>query len=210
MQNAEKTKIITAQENIYNNLHHTKTMKFSKENFGWIFACGVLAILLALAIYLGFSGWYFENDRNFTTDLQLGKTVQVGVDKNGANAVSFNLDGSFLAGERLPQLVAVKNLDEEEDVALRAKIFIYSGSNQTLAMNMVETLNWQYNENDGYFYFNSLLTPQNKVALCSYIFIDEETTLYTDTKYIVTIVVEALASTQDIENIWGINPFQND
>ncbi len=181
-------------------------MKFNRDNFGWIFACGVLTILLALSIYLGLSGWYFENDRNFTTDMQLGKTVQMGVQKNGANAVSFNLDGSFLAGERLPQIVSVKNLDDGADLFLRAKIFIYSGGNQTLPMNMVETVNWVYNENDGYFYFNSTLPPQNTVALCSYIFIDEITTLYTDTKYIVTIVVESLSATQEIQSIWGVMP----
>ena len=111
-------------------------MKFSKDNFGWIFACAILLILLALSIYLGLSGWYFENDRNFTTDMQLGKTVQIGVEQNSANAVSFNLDGSFLAGERLPQIVSVKNTDDQTDLFLRAKIFIYSGGNKTLPMIM--------------------------------------------------------------------------
>ena len=181
-------------------------MKFSKDNFGWIFACAILLILLALSIYLGLSGWYFENDRNFTTDMQLGKTVQIGVEQNSANAVSFNLDGSFLAGERLPQIVSVKNTDDQADLFLRAKIFIYSGGNQTLPMNMAETVNWVYNQNDGYFYFNSTLPPQNTVALCSHVFIDENTTLYTDTKYIVTIVVESLSTTQPIQSIWGTTP----
>lgn len=184
-------------------------MKINKKNFGWLFTCVGLAILLALSIYLGLTGWYYENDRSFTTDLELGKTMQVGVKKNEANAVSFNLDGSFLSGERLSQLVSVKNLDELDDVYLRAKIYIYSGTNQTLKMNMVETVNWLYNENDGYFYFNSLLTPQNKVALCSYVFVDEDTNLHTDTKYIVTILIESLSSNQDVEKVWGNNPAQN-
>lgn len=184
-------------------------MKFSKENFGWIFTSIGLAVLLALSVYLGLSGWYFENDRSFTTDLKLGKTVQIGVKKNQANAISFNLDGSFLEEERLPQIVSVKNQDEMEDIYLRAKIYIYSGANQTLEMNMVETVNWIYNEKDGYFYFNSLLTPQNKVALCAYVFVDEGTSLHTDTKYIVTIVVESLDATQDVESIWGYNLLEN-
>lgn len=184
-------------------------MKFSKDNFGWIFACIGLAILLALSVYLGLTGWYFENDRAYSTDIELGKTIQLGVKKNEANAVSFNLDGSFLAGERLPQLISIKNMDQFDDVYLRAKIFIYSGENRTLEMNMVETINWKYNQEDGYFYFNSLLTPENKVALCSYVYIDEETSLYTHTKYIVTVVVESLSSTQNIVEIWGNNPVEN-
>lgn len=185
-------------------------MKLSKENFGWIFACFALAVLLAISIYMGATGWYFENDRSFTTDLELGKTMQIGVKKNEANALSFNLEGSYLSGERLPQLVSVKNLDQQSDVYLRAKVYIYSGSNQILDMNMVETVNWQYDEEDGYFYFNSLLTPENKVALCSYIFIDEDANLHTDTKYIVTFVIESLDSTQDVALVWGKNPLQND
>ena len=62
---------------------------------------------------------------------------------------------------------------------------------------------------DGYFYFNSLLTPQNKVALCSHVFIEEDTMLYTDTKYIVTFVVESLSSQNDVVEIWGNNPLEN-
>ena len=183
-------------------------MKFNKENFGWIFVSFSLTILLGLSIYLGISGWYFKTENSYTTDIQLGKTVQFGVDKNQSNAISFNLDGAYLAGERLPQIVSIKNVNEESSLYLRAKIYIYSGDNQTLKMNMVETVNWTYQE-DGYYYFNDLLTPQNKIALCSYVFIDEETDLQTDTKYIVNIITESLDSNQDITQIWGINPIQN-
>lgn len=184
-------------------------MKFSKDNFGWIFLTIGLAILLALSVYMGLSGWYFENNRTFTTDIELGKTVQIGIKKNEATAISFNLDGSFLEGERLAQLVSVKNLDETQSIYLRAKIYIYSGENQTLNMNMVETINWEYNADDGYYYFDSLLTPQNKVALCSHVFINEDTTLDTNTKYIVTIVLESLDQNQNPLSIWENNPVEN-
>lgn len=183
-------------------------MKFSKENFGWIFISCALAILLGLSIYLGISGWYFRTEKSYTTDLELGKSIQFGVNKNESNAISFSLDGSFLSGERLPQIVSVKNMDETSNVYLRAKIYIYTGDNQTLKMNLVETVNWTYNEKDGYYYFNEVLTPQNKVALCSYVFIDEETQLQTNTKYIVTILAEAIDENQDVERIWNHNPIQ--
>ena len=183
-------------------------MKVNKENFGWIFTTCLLAILLGLSIYLGISGWYFKTEISYTTDLELGKSVQFGIDKNQSNAISFNLDGSYLAGDRLPQLVSVKNINEESSLYLRAKIFIHSGDNQTLKMNMVETVNWTYQE-DGYYYFIDLLTPQNKTALCSYVFIDEDTDLQTNTKYIVTIIVESLDDNQDVSQIWGINPVEN-
>jgi len=183
-------------------------MKFNKENFGWIFTTCALAILLGLSIYLGITGWYFKTEKSYTTDIELGKTVQFAVEKNQSNAISFNLDGSYLSGDRLPQLISVKNLDNESSVYLRAKIFIYSGDNQILKMNLIETVNWTY-QDDGYYYFNDLLTALNKVALCSYVFIDENTQLQTNTKYIVTVIVESLDESQDIEKIWGVNPIQN-
>lgn len=183
-------------------------MKLSKENFGWIFTSCALAVLLALSIYLGISGWYFKTEASLTTDIELGKTVQFGVKENESSAISFNLDGSFLSGERLPQLISIKNLEDESSLYLRAKIYIYTGDNQTLKMNLVETVNWTY-QDDGYYYFNDLLTPMNKVALCSYVFIDESTKLQTNTKYIVTISVEALGENQDVTGIWKYNPIQN-
>lgn len=183
-------------------------MKINKDNFGWIFTTCGLIVFLGISIYLGISGWYFKTQPSFTTDLQLGKTVQFSVEKNQSNAISFNLDGSYLSGDRLPQIISVKNSDEVSDVYLRAKIFIYTGDNQTLKMNFVETINWTYQQ-DGYYYFNNTLTPQNKVTLCSYLFIDEETQLQTNTKYIVTVIVDALDANQNVTEIWGYNPIQN-
>lgn len=184
-------------------------MKIKKENYVWIFATVMLLLLLALSIYLGVTGWYFKNDYAYTTDLELGKNVQLTIKKNQANSISMNLDGAYLSGDRLPQLVSIKNNDNESSIYLRAKIFIYTGDNQTLKMDMVETVNWIYDESDNYYYFDDLLAVNNKVALCSHLIIDEETHLQTDTKYIVSIVVEALGKDEDVVRLWGKNPIEN-
>ena len=68
-------------------------MKIKKENYVWIFATVMMALLLALSIYLGISGWYFKTDYSYTTDLELGKNVQLGVKKNQANSIYMNLYG---------------------------------------------------------------------------------------------------------------------
>ena len=184
-------------------------MKIKKENYVWIFSTVMMALLLALSIYLGISGWYFKTDYSYTTDLELGKNVQLGVKKNQANSISMNLDGSYLSGDRLPQLISIKNMDDETSVYLRAKIYIYTGDNQTLKMDMVETVNWVFDERDNYFYFDDILAKNNKVALCSHLIIDNETHLQTDTKYIVTIIVEALGKDEDVVRLWGKNPIEN-
>ncbi len=183
-------------------------MKIKKESFLWLFTVVLLSILLGISIYLGVSGWYFKTDVSYTTDMKLGKTVQLTVNKNQANSISFNLEGSYLSGEKLPQIVSIKNNDLSSSVFLRAKIFIYSSENQTLKLSLDSTTNWTYDP-DGYYYFNDLLTLQNKVALCSNIIIDEETHLQTNTKYIVSIVVEALDENQDVESLWGKNPVKS-
>ena len=185
-------------------------MKINKDNFGWIFTSALLAFLLAMSIYLGITGFYFKTQSAYTTDLVLGKNIQVDVSKNMSNAVSFNLDGSYLSGDRLPQIISVKNTEEEEGVYLRAKIFIYTSENKTLGMGLVETVNWTYNQNDGYYYFNEVLAKQDKASLCSHIFIDEETSLQSNVKYIVTIVVESLGEGVDIQEIWPLNSIKID
>ena len=181
-------------------------MKIKRENFGWFFTTVLLALLLAISIYLGISGWYFKTDISYTTDLELGKNVQVSVKQNQANSIAMNIDGAYLSGDKLPQLISIKNMEDNMSVYLRAKIYIYSGDNQTLKMDMIETANWNFDETDGYYYFNDLLSMQNKIALCSHIVIDKETQLQTNTKYILSIVVEALGEDQDVIKIWGKNP----
>ena len=104
-------------------------MKLTKSNFGWIFATFGLLILLGVSIYLGISGWYFKNDLSYTTDMEIGKSISVDVKGDQANAISFNIDGSYLNGFELPQIISVKNSGENE-IYLRAKVYVYTSNNQ--------------------------------------------------------------------------------
>ena len=180
-------------------------MKLTKSNFGWIFATFGLCILLIISVYLGVSGWYFKNDLSYTTDLEIGKSICIGIKENQANAVSFNLDGSYLNGFKLPQIVSVRNSSSEKDIFLRAKVYVYTSDSQVYKMNIDNTANWTYNLEDDYYYFNSTLAREDKVALCSSIAFDEEGSYVTNVKYIVTFVFETLSSSEDVERLWGIN-----
>lgn len=184
-------------------------MKIDKSNFGWIFACCGLVVLLGISIFLGLSGWFINTDMTYTTDLELGKSVQIGIGKNEANAVSLSLDGSFLEGQRLPQIVSIKGTQSEEDMYVRAKIFVYTSENETKSLDLVQTVNWTYNEEDGYYYLNDLLSPNDKVSLCSHIILSENLNLNTGKKYLITIVAETLESGQNVKNIWGNDPLEN-
>ena len=184
-------------------------MKINKENAGWIFCCALLAGLLILSICLGLSGWYFKTEQSSTNDMQLGKTVQTPIMKNQASAISLNLSGSFLPGEKLPQVISVKNEEQETAVYLRAKAFITSGENVQSRLNLVETASWRYNEDDGYYYCVNLLTPQNKIALCSHIYTDSYLQLMSTKDYIITFVFETLDENEDVFSLWKINPIEN-
>lgn len=183
-------------------------MKLTKSNFGWIFATFGLLILLGVSIYLGISGWYFKNDLSYTTDMEIGKSISVDVKGDQANAISFNIDGSYLNGFELPQIISVKNSGENE-IFLRAKVYVYTSNNQYYKMKINSTSNWNYNLEDDYYYFNDKLIGSDKVALCSSIMFDEDGAYVTDVKYIVTFIFEALNLDQDVEKIWGINPIND-
>jgi len=182
-------------------------MKLSKEKAGFLFVISLLAVLLGVSIYLGITGWYFYSEDNYTTDLQLGKTLQTEIKGNQSTAISQNIQGSFLPGDVLPQVIAVKN-EGENSIALRAKVYINSGSNVSLPLNILTSSNWQYNEGDGYYYYNDYLLSQNKATLCTNIVMPGAPILQTTKKYIATFVFEALDEKQNIVNIWEFNPIE--
>ena len=182
-------------------------MKLTKSNFGWIFATFGLAVLLAISIYLGVSGWYFKNDFSYTTDLELGKSVLIEATQNQANAVSFTVDGSYLNGFMLPQIVSIKNVSDQ-GVYLRAKAYVYTSNGQYYDVEIDSTTNWVYTE-DGYYYFNDTVISDEKVTLCKAIMLGDEDEYLTNVKYIVTFVIEALDIEQNVEALWGVNPLND-
>ena len=178
-------------------------MKINKENAGWIFCCALLAVLLGFSIYLGLSGWYFQNQPNYAIDFKLGETRVVELSPNSSQSLSLALDGSFLPGEELPQIIGVKNNDDERAIFVRAKAYVSADIMQEVRVE--PTINWNYNSLDGYYYLADPIAPQSKVGFCSHIFADENLRLQSNEKYIITILFECLDDGQNVENLWGNN-----
>lgn len=179
-------------------------MKINKQNAGWVFISCLMLGLLALSIYLGMSGWYFRNEYNSTTSLTLGKTIQLEIGANQSNAISLVLDGAFLPGEELPQIVSIKSLEDEKSLTIRAKAIVDEGAVDSFPLALGQTQNWVYNELDGYYYYNDYLTPQNKIGLCSHVVMPQNQQHASNQSYLITFVVESLDEGQEVENIWGI------
>lgn len=182
-------------------------MKKNKPLYGWIFAVIVLTILLAISLYLGLSGWFFTTNFSRPTDLVLGNNVEIAVNKSQASTASFTFSGGYLQGEKLPQIVSVKNSSEEGKVFLRAKVYVFMSDNSISDMALAGNSNWN-KADDGYYYFNDKLVYQGKVGLCSHVEVGEESKLCGALNYILTILVESLDENLDVEKVWGVDPIK--
>ncbi len=180
-------------------------MKKNKPMHGWLFAVISLVILLGISVYLGVSGWYFTTDFSQNNDLVLGNNVEIAVKKNESATASFSFSGGIIPGEKLPQIVSIKNMSEEGKTFLRAKIYIFMADSSLATMSLVTSNNWVYNE-DGYYYFTDELISQGKANLASHIVMDENSALCGEKNYIMTILVESVDTTLQVQDIWGINP----
>ncbi len=100
-------------------------MKKINSNYGWLFACISLAVLLGISIYLGLSGWYYSTDLSQGNELELGISCDVSLPANSASSCSFAFSGGYLEGEKLPQVINVKNSGQDKKVYLRAKIYVF-------------------------------------------------------------------------------------
>ena len=71
----------------------------------YIFFIVLLSLSLAGSILLGVFGVYNGDVEESSTGIPIGETATIHVDGIGAHVLSYNLDGSFLAGEILKQRV---------------------------------------------------------------------------------------------------------
>lgn len=169
-----------------------------KKSYPYIFVIVILVVLLAVALYLGFSGYLFSVSLlNEASDLNLGETAVVEISPNETGVLSFTLDGGYLPNEKIPQVIQIKAADVDKEMRVRVKAEIFTN-------NDLQYVDFVANENflkatDGYFYLNENLAGGNKVTFSSYIVVPEN--LNSKDKYILTVVVENIDA--DIENIWG-------
>lgn len=182
-------------------------MKISKQNATWIFVVTILSLLLALSVYLGASGWYFASRSNYVSDFQVGSKLQFEILPNQSNSKSLNIEGSFLPGEKLPQIVSIKN-SSQKDLLVRVKAKIENEQGE-FSLDVSPTQNWQYGAEDGYFYYNSYLSKDNKVSFCNMISIDENILHNSTKKYLITFTVESLESTEIAQLIWENFPMKS-
>ena len=188
---------------------HTNYMKINKEKASYIFIISILIVMLAVSVYLGLSGWYFISEQNYVSDFMVGGSVEVDVKANQASCYSLNLAGDYLPGESLPQTITVKNVTQSDDLCVRAKVYLLGENDTSHSIQLQQTANWLYNEDDGYYYYNDVLAHQNKAVLSSSLVLPNEARLFSNKKYMLCMVFETLNDNQIAVKLWGKN-FIND
>lgn len=174
--------------------------KISKSTYGFIFAIVVLVILLGISLYLGISGWFFSNVTSLQSDLELGQTVNISMQKTESKAVSFTFPGSYLPGQKLPQYINITN-NSDTDLYIRAKAVVFSHEQSETNLEVGISDHWtQENE---YYYFDEPLLQSNKIAFATYIKLLDDEYYNSNKSYVVTIIVEALDVSLDKTEIWG-------
>lgn len=170
----------------------------NKHNAGWIFATIALGVCLIVSIVLGLNGYFFSVAfSNQKTDLVVGEGVVLGIKENQAQVVSFTFDGNFLPGEAIPQVVQICASNANKGVVLRVRGQIF-GIEESLGFAVSE----EFEERDGFYYSKNILKSGGKVAFCSHLVVPEDAKFVCGEKYVLTIVVEALDSDLDWQNIW--------
>ena len=179
----------------------TKDMK--KSTYPWLFSVIILVVLLLVALYLGYSGYFFSiSMMNAPTDIQVGDTVQINLSPNETSVVSFTLDGAYLPGERIPQIIQLKADNLEKDLKVRVKAEIFS-KNMVTDLDFVTT-DFFTKGADNYFYYTDTLAGGNKTTFCSYLVIPEDSELLSKEKYVLSVVVENLDASLNVEQIWNM------
>ncbi len=166
-----------------------------KREIAWIFVCVILLVALGVSIFLGYSGFYSAMTYlKSESDLVVGDTVAIAVNPNETSVASMTFDGSYLPNENVPQIVQISATLLDENLRVRVKGVVFGTDGE---IDFVTSDHFTKND-DGYYYYDDILSGGNKATFCTALVMPDGT--ISGEKYIVTIVVETLS--ESVENIW--------
>lgn len=173
-----------------------------KERFAYIFAIIGLAILLAVSITLGVSGWYYSISNQNGSDSSANSSILIDMNGTGAETTAITFSGKVLNGEKIYRNINLKNVGEK-DLYIRAKaeVHTFKDGNKPILLGITE--NWS--ELNGYYYYTTSLQSGASIGLASYVKIDEEYRFESSKNYIINVVIESLDKNLDVMNIWNVD-----
>ena len=177
-----------------------KTKDMKKSIYPWFFSVIILAMLLIIVLILAFKGYFFSlSYLSSNTDLTLGENVTINLEPNRASVLSFTFDGSLLPKEKLAQTIQIKASDLNKNLKVRVKAEVFGEENAVF--DFVTTDDFVKSA-DGYFYLNEELNAGTKITFSTFLIMPNEAVFESNKKYILSIIVENLDASLDVENIW--------
>ena len=174
-----------------------------KSTYPWLFAVVILVILFFIALGLGFSGYFFSlSMAKSYTDLNLGETICLNLEPNEVSVASFTIDGSYMPGEKLPQIIQLKANDLDVALKIRVRAEVFS-TNNIIALDFVVGQDFD-KASDGYYYYGKELQGGSKITFSNYIVLPESAKLSSKEKYVVSVIVENLNAEFDVNTIWNL------
>ena len=162
---------------------------FKQQKRNYIFAIILLSVFLLGSLIFNFIGGFdFENNVQYQT--AIGDDYTIKLENLGAKSVAFALDGTTLPGDTIKQKIQIVMPDvQTQNIILRAKVTLNEKSIEIFGYNF-----WQFNESDGYYYFNSTMYQNQTLGFCDEIKLSDDLRLKSNIVYYVNVVIELFYS----------------
>lgn len=174
-----------------------------KKDIAWLFAVIFVSVLLIVSIVLGLNGYYYSIAfTNTNAEFKVGDSVVISVKPNQCEVVSFTFDGAFLPNEKIPHVIQIKanKLDSNLKIRVKAQIF---GMSEERNFDFITTNHFARGL-DGYYYFDDVLQGGSKLTFSNFIVMPEDSDFRSQEKYVLSVIVETLDASLDVDNIWVV------
>ena len=174
----------------------------SKERFSYIFAISALILVILIMIVLYQSGMLYASNIDQISTTTIGSTTTIEVKEGQSEAISFDISGAVIPGEKIKQNINIKNSGQTK-LYLRAKAFSYTIDRGIIEIGLNKTSDWVFI--DDYYYLKSKIEPNQTVGLSSELILNQDYAFTSKQRYFVNILIESLEDKNNVEEVWKID-----
>ncbi len=153
-----------------------------------------LSILLGLSLIFGITTAFFSANATAEGNVTLGDPVNINITQGGTSVTALEFAGNAMPGTTYTQVIGVSMPTGTSDSVIRGKLTITNaeGAAQNLAAT-VNTTDWTLNEDDGYYYFNGVMSAGQSKDFVNAITVPKELTNVDANKtFAITVQIEAI------------------
>ena len=174
----------------------------------FIFIIILLSVLLIVESILLFTD-VFKQKNFFVSNVQLGETVNVNLDSQGAYSTCIGYDGSNIPGAKINQIIKISLPLGSANAVVRAKSYVCDKNGNTVDVKLA-VVDEIWLEYGGYYYYNDILDSGVITNFCQAIYLPtQENFIKSDNFYEIIITFETLQyqnENYNYSNIWNDVP----